>query len=95
MTGIASSSWPLQRLALDVLHDQVIRADIIKLADVGMIQRRDGSGLAFKALAELFLRELNGDDAAQARVAGLVHLPHAARADGREGLVRAEALTYG
>ena len=86
---------PLQRLALDVLHDQVVRADIVKLADVGVIQRRDGSGLAFKALAELFFAELDGDDAAQARVASLVHLTHAARADGRDGLVRAEALAYG
>jgi hypothetical protein len=37
---------PLQRLAL---------TDVVGLADVGMIQRSDGSGLAFKALAELFL----------------------------------------
>jgi hypothetical protein len=35
---------PLRRHALDVLHDQVIRAYVVNLADIGMIQRGDGFG---------------------------------------------------
>src|SRR5215472_4762638 len=86
---------PFQSLALDVLHDQVVRTDVVNVADVGVIQRRDSSRLAFETLAELLFAELDGDDTAQARVACRVHLTHTARADGRDGLVRTEALTYG
>ena len=84
-----------QRRALDVLHHQVIRSDIVQLADVGMIQRRDGARLALEAFAEFGLGDLDRDDAIQARVVGFVHLTHAARADGREDFVRAEFVAWG
>ena len=34
------------------LHDYIVRADVIELADVGMIQSRDGAGLALEPFAE-------------------------------------------
>ena len=46
---------PFERLALDVLHHQVVRADVVELADVGMIQRGDRARLALEAFAELAL----------------------------------------
>ena len=41
------------RPPVDVLHDQIVRADIVNLADVGMIQCGDGFGFTLEALAEL------------------------------------------
>jgi hypothetical protein len=38
---------------------------------------------------------LDGDDAIKARVAGLVHLTHPARANGREDFVRTESFACG
>ena len=44
---------PLERRAFDVLHHQIIRADIVELADVGMIQRRNRLRFALESFAEL------------------------------------------
>ena len=81
---------PLQRSALDVLHHQVIRPDIVQRDKFGMIQRRHGASFALESFAELGLGNLDRDDAIQARVARLPHLAHATRADRRKNLVRAE-----
>ncbi len=91
-----------ERLALQVLHDQVVDlaalvrlgADVVQRADVGMRERRDGLRLAVEALLHLGIQRevrrqhLDGDRAVQPRVGGLVDLPHAARADGREDFIR-------
>ena len=58
-----------------------------------MVERGDGTGFTLEALAELGFGSLQGDDAIQARVAGLPHLAHAALADGGEDLVRTQAFT--
>ncbi len=42
-----------ERLTLDIFHHEVIRPHIVQGANVRMIQRGDGSGLAFQAFAEL------------------------------------------
>ena len=44
-----------QRRAVDVLHHQIVRADVVERADVGMIQRRDRARLLREALAVLGL----------------------------------------
>ena len=41
-----------ERLAFDQLHHQIIRADVVKRADVGMIQGGDGARFALETLAE-------------------------------------------
>src|SRR5712691_13020430 len=53
--------WSRGRLALDELHHQVIRADVVNLADVGVIQRGDGFGFTFKAFRELRGGDLDRD----------------------------------
>ena len=78
------------RSAVDELHNKIVLADVVKLADVGMIQSGDGSGLALRSLAESFGGRFDGDDAIEPRVAGLVYFAHTTRADGRKDLVGAE-----
>jgi hypothetical protein len=56
-----------------------------------MIQRGDGARFALEALGEGFFRELDGDGTVEASVASLVHFAHAARANGRNNLVRSLA----
>ena len=60
------------------------------LADVGVIEDRDGTGFLLEADAVLALESLNGDDAVQPRVARIPHFAHAARADACKDLVRSE-----
>jgi hypothetical protein len=55
-----------------------------------MVQSSYRLGLALEPLAELGFRDFDGDDAVQARVAGPVHFPHAARPDRRFNLIGTE-----
>ena len=84
-----------QRLTLHQFHHQVVGADVVERADVGVIQGSDRAGFRLEALAEAFRRNFDGDIAAKARVVGAIHLAHPARADGREDLVRAEFVAGG
>jgi hypothetical protein len=95
----------LERFALQELHDQerpaVLVPDVVERADVGMIQLRDRPRLAVEPFAKLrvggqrFGQDLDRDDAIEPRIASLIDLAHAARSDGGENLVRAEAGTGG
>src|SRR5579864_9542847 len=60
-----------------------------------MIQRGDGTRFVNEALGKLRVRYFDRDVAIQARVARPIHLAHAARADGREDFIGAEAVTCG
>src|SRR5579863_2452487 len=71
-------------------HRKKRGTDIVDLADVGMIERRDGVSFLLETRRVLALQALDADDAIEARVARLVDLSHAARPDGREDFVRAE-----
>jgi hypothetical protein len=81
-------------LALDVLHHQIVRSDIVNLADVGMIQRGDGLGLTLKALRELCCGDLNGHVAIQPGIVRSIHFAHPAFPDGRKELVRSEFVAW-
>ena len=74
--------------ALDQFHDEVIWPDVVKLADIGMIERGHGARLALEALAELGLRDFDCDGAVEPDVASFVDLTHAAGAYRREDFVR-------
>jgi len=50
----------LENFALHVFHDQVVGADIVQPANVGMVQRGDGASFALGALRELVLGNLEG-----------------------------------
>ena len=65
--------------ALDELHHQVIRANVVELADVGVIERRYGVGFALEAFAEFGFGRLDGHDAVEAGVARFPHFAHSAR----------------
>src|SRR4026209_880144 len=64
--------------------------------DVGMIQRREHLRLAPEArhalliMGERLRQDFDSDVTAEHRVMRPIHLAHAARADGREDLVRSE-----
>ncbi len=70
-----------ERLPLDQFHDEVVRTDVEQRADIGMIQRGDGSGFAFESFAEPFRRRLDRYVATDPGVMGAIHLAHATLAD--------------
>ena len=90
-----------ERLALDELHHEeietVLVADVVQHADVGVVEPRDGDGLALEALAEALVfgqpgrNHLDGDHAVEAGVAAAIDLAHAADAEERQDFVGAEA----
>ncbi len=67
------------RTAVNKLHHDVVRADVINLADVGMVQRRNRSRFAFKTLGELCSTDLDCNQTIQACIFCPVHFAHAAR----------------
>ena len=87
----AGADQVLERDAVKKFHDQkgaaVFLADVVDRADVGMVERRGGLGLAAEALERLtvlrqiFRQELQRDEAAEARVFGFVNHAHAAAAE--------------
>ena len=77
--------------ALDVLHHQVVGADIVERADIGVIERCHGAGFTLEAVAEFGGGDFDGDGAVEARIAGLVDLAHAARSEQIQNLVGAHA----
>ena len=81
----------VQRLAFDVLHDEVVGADVVKRTDMRMVHRRDGPSLTFKTLTERCVTRLDGDQPIEARVSRLPNLAHAASAKGGKNLVRTES----
>lgn len=87
-----------KRFAFQQFHDRIgnglVRAVVVDSEDVRMGKRGDGSGFALEAgqpfgvIGEQLREDLHGDLTPEARVAGAVHLPHAARAKRCDNLVR-------
>ncbi len=75
--------------------------EVVDAQDVGMVQGRDGLGLPVEPRqgpgvpVQVARQDLDGHEAVQARVPGLVHLPHAPRAQGTDDFVRAQAGAAG
>ena len=90
----------LQRLALQILHDEIRRAllltNIVEGANVRVRELGDRAGLTVEARLELRIRRqrrrknFDRDSAIEPRVAGFVDFAHPAGADGGEDFVRAE-----
>ncbi len=80
--------------AIHVFHHQVVRADVVDGADVGMIERGDGPDLAVEALNEHLGNHFDGDIAPHAGVGGAVDLAHATFANGRDQPVWPEPVTW-
>src|ERR1700752_4874043 len=88
---LAHISQRADRLAVDVLHHDVVFAYVVKRRDVGVIQRGNGPRFALEAITECGLRELDGDHAVESCVTGFPDLSHAARANRGKELVWPEA----
>ena len=95
-----------RRLALQQLHDQEDAAvagltDVVKRADVGVLQRGHGPRLAQEPLARRRVAGQGGGQhldrhiALETRVARPVDLPHAAGANGADDFVRPEPSAGG
>src|SRR2546421_2836249 len=102
--------WPLpqpvgQRLTLYILHNQVIDAllvtDVVECADMWMIERGNGTGLALEAFTPVGIaRKMLGKNldryrTIEPRIFRAIHLAHTARPDRGDDLVRTEARASG
>lgn len=81
--------------AVDVLHDEIVRADVVEGADVGVVEGGNGAGFGVEAVGESLFGELDGDEAFQAGVACFPDFAHAAFADFGEEFVRADSRSGG
>ncbi len=87
-----------QGLALQTLHHQVVHtvlmADVVERANIGMVQRRDGSRFALETLpgfgvfGKMLGKNLDCNGAVESRVPGAIHFAHSARPKRRLNLVR-------
>ena len=94
-----------ERLALEVLHDEVLglalAADVVERADVRMGELARSSSPPARSAGglgrgrQMLRQDLDRHGPLEARVARLVDLSHPARADRREDLVGAEPRTGG
>src|SRR6185436_10030976 len=85
----------VQRLPVNVLHDEVIGSDVMQSTNIRMIQTRDRLRLALEPVAEPLAGNFDGDGASQTRVAGAIHLSHASGAQRSLDLVRSETRSSG
>src|SRR5438034_2842005 len=76
-----------QGVSLHQLGHQIVGADVMDGADIGMIQRGDCSNLAVESLAEALPGDLDRDLAVESRIKGLVDLAHAASSQEAENLI--------
>jgi len=93
--GLICQKMGFDRRPGDILHHQIIRADIVDLANMRMVQRPDRTRLSLKSLGVFSLKSLNRHDSVQPRIACFPHLAHATGADRRKQHVRPERDSCG
>jgi hypothetical protein len=59
-----------------------------------MVQRGDGAGFPLESFTEARRRNFDRHVPPETGIAGLVHLAHAALADGRDDFIRTESITW-
>ena len=86
LSGICDRRFRRQRAGerkpVDQFHHQIVRPDVMDLADIRMIESRNGPRFAVKPRGESVLRNLQGNIAVQPGVARFPHFPHPAAANG-------------
>ena len=102
--GPVAAQPVVERLALDVLHDEVahavLLADVVERADVGVVQAGDRLPLAHEPALEVVVgrhvlgKDLDGDGAVEAGVARPVYLTHPAHAKRGLDLVWSERSAW-
>ena len=73
--GLFQRQRSLERRAIHVLHDQIVGADVVESADVGMVQCRHGTSFPVETFGELLFGNLDSDGAVQSRVTGFKTSP--------------------
>src|SRR6516225_5198385 len=81
-----------QRSPIDELHHEVVRTDIIEMANVGMVERTNYARFLSEALTELAGADLDRHLAVEAHIRGAVDFAHTAFAEQRGDFVRPEFL---
>ena len=87
LKSLSDRQRTLEYSAFDILHDQVVRPDIMQRANVGVIQGGYGVRFALESFGELFVRNLDCDNAIQPCIASFVDFAHPTSAKEREDLV--------
>src|SRR5262245_1056581 len=81
-SGDVRQHRPLQRHAIHVLEHEVVRAEVVDLTDVGMVQRGDCASFlvepvhAIRVIRKRLGQDLDGNLAVQPGVARPVHFAH-------------------
>src|SRR5689334_6511836 len=92
LDGAFHRNGSLKRGALRKLQNQIIRANVMKLTNIRMIQSCRCAGFSLKSVSELHLGELKSHGSAEPRIARAIHFSHASSSDKRNDLVGAEFL---
>jgi hypothetical protein len=85
----------VERLPVDVFHDEIAWPDVVEHADVRMIQGRNRASLLPEAIVVGAVERLDGHRAAEASIDRLVDLTHATGANRGHDLVRTKPVTWG
>ena len=86
---------PRELRPFDEFHHQVIPPDVVKLADVRVIERRDRTGFLLEARRVLAVEPLDRHRAVEPGIARFPHLAHSTRADECEDFVGAKCVPQG
>jgi hypothetical protein len=83
-----------QILSLDILHDQIVRPNVVQMADIRVVESHNRAGFAGEALCECALDTLIATSRSS-RIVGAINLAHPARANGRKDFVRSKTSPSG
>jgi hypothetical protein len=87
----------VERLAFDVLEDEIPRPDVVDLADVRVVQARDRPRFFFEPAQPIGLfgdmrrKDLDSDLAAESAVTRPIHLAHPAGSERRHNFIGPES----
>ena len=93
--GLIKSQRTPQRFAVDQFHHQIVRAHIVEVTDVRVVEGRDREGFPLEAIVELLVGRLHRDRPVQPRVARPINLTHAAFTNQGNYFIGAEARSGG
>ena len=79
-------------MAIHEFQDNEIRADVIDLTDIRVVESGNGAGFPCKSFRILLSGNLESDHPVEAGVASLIDDTHPAGADLRENFVRSERI---
>jgi len=88
--GFFNGKTTAQRTAVDVLHHQIVRPDIVKLTNVRMVQGGDGLRFLHESLAVFGIQPFECNNSVQSRVSRLPDFAHTTGANWRDQRVRPE-----